>query len=302
MTTQLTATEIYSLPDEFRNKGELSAWAKMTRPGEHIDSFLEGAFFATHTGANNETETCMFVTDVANGRVLSITKNGVWRAVHETGSVIHSMRITPDGSHVAVDYDLGVLQLSEDSKISVISRGLENQPFLGLSDMCVAADGALWFTDSGRTSLSDPTGRVYCLRPDSELQLVLDCVPYPNGICLSHDEKWVYVAATRANQVWRFAASHADSGTPMVGTYLQLSGGLGPDGLATNKLGWLAVAQAQAGAAYVFDDRGVPIFTVRLPEGMWTTSVAFDSEVPEDLYITEAQTGTIFLANLSTTG
>ena len=91
MTTQLTATEIYSLPDEFRNKGELSAWAKMTRPGEHIDSFLEGAFFATHTGANNETETCLFVTDVANGRVLSITKNGVWHAVHETGSVIHSM-------------------------------------------------------------------------------------------------------------------------------------------------------------------------------------------------------------------
>ena len=302
MTTQLTATEVYSLPDEFRNKGELSAWAKMTRPGEHIDSFLEGAFFAAQPSANNATETCLFVTDVANGRVLSITKNGVWQAVHETSSVIHSMRIMPDGSHVAVDYDLGVLRLSEGSKPSVISRGLENQPFLGLSDMCVASDGTLWFTDSGRTSLSDPSGRVYCLRPDSKLQLVLDCVPYSNGICLSPDEKWVYVAATRANQVWRFAASHADSGTPMVGTYLQLSGGLGPDGLATNKLGWLAVAQAQAGAAYVFDDSGDLVFTVRLPKGLWTTSVAFDSDVPEDLYITEAQTGTVFLANLSTTG
>ena len=91
MTTQLTATEIYSLPDELRNKGELSAWAKMTRPGEHIDSFLEGAFFAAQPSANNTTETCLFVTDVANGRVLSITKNGVWHAVHEANSVIHSM-------------------------------------------------------------------------------------------------------------------------------------------------------------------------------------------------------------------
>ncbi|MDE0981488.1 MAG: SMP-30/gluconolactonase/LRE family protein [Gammaproteobacteria bacterium] len=302
MTTQLTATEIYSLPDEFRNKGELSAWAKMTRPGEHIDSFLEGAFFAAQPDANDDTEKCLFVTDVANGRVLSIAKDGDWQVVHETGSAIHSMRIMPDGSHIAVDYDLGVLQLSKDSSISVISQGLENQPFLGLSDMCVASDGTLWFTDSGRTSLSDPAGRVYCLRPDSELQLVLDCVPYSNGICLSHNEKWIYVAATRANQVWRFAASHADLGTPMVGTYLQLSGGLGPDGLATNALGWLAVAQAQAGVAYVFDDRGDLIFTVRLPKGLWTTSVAFDSDAPEDLYITEAQTGTIFLANLSTTG
>jgi len=302
VTTQLTATRAYSLPDEFRNKGELSEWAKMTRPGEHIDSFLEGAFFARQPGVNNGAEICMIVTDVANGRVLSITKNGDWQVVHETGSAIHSMRIMPNGTHVAVDYDLGVLKLSEGSKISVISQGLENQPFLGLSDMCVAADGTLWFTDSGRTSLSDSTGRVYCMRSGSDLQLVLDCVPYSNGICLSCDEKWVYVAATRANQVWRFAASHATGGTPMVGTYLQLSGGLGPDGLATNKLGWLAVAQAQAGVAYVFDDRGDLIFTVRVPEGLWTTSVAFDNEAPTDLYITEAQTGTIFLANLQITG
>ena len=39
----------------------------------------------------------------------------------------------------------------------------------------------------------------------------------------------------------------------MVGTFIQLSGGLGPDGLASNSLGWLAVAQAQAGRSYLFD-------------------------------------------------
>ena len=54
-----------------------------------------------------------------------------------------------------------------------------------------------------------------------------------------------------------------------------MSGGLGPDGLATNNQGWLTVAQAQAGRAYVFDALGDLIAEVRLPEGLWTTSVTF---------------------------
>tara|TARA_B100001113_G_scaffold40573_1_gene28764 strand:- start:314 stop:814 length:501 start_codon:yes stop_codon:yes gene_type:complete len=164
--------------------------------------------------------------------------------------------------------------------------------------MDYAPDGALWFTDSGRTSLSDPEGRVYCLSPGGVLRLVLDCVPYSNGICFSPDGAWVYVAATRANQVWRFSSNLPTTGQPMVGVFLQLSGGLGPDGLATNEKGWLTVAQAQAGRAYVFDALGDPIAEVRLPEGLWTTSVTFHPDDQSKLYIVDAQTGTIFVANI----
>tara|TARA_B100000575_G_scaffold172778_1_gene138417 strand:- start:203 stop:703 length:501 start_codon:yes stop_codon:yes gene_type:complete len=164
--------------------------------------------------------------------------------------------------------------------------------------MAYAPDGALWFTDSGRTSLSDPKGRVYCLSPGGVLRLVLDCLPYSNGICFSPDGACVYVAATRANQVWRLSSNLPTTGQPMVGVFLQLSGGLGPDGLATNEQGWLTVAQAQAGRAYVFDALGDPIAEVRLPEGLWTTSVAFHPDDQSKLYIVDAQTGTIFVANI----
>ena len=208
------------------------------------------------------------------------------------------MRITPDGRHIAVDYRHGLIELTGQSDFNVLSTGLESQPFLGLSDMAYAPDGALWFTDSGRTSLSDPKGRVYCLSPGGVLRLVLDCLPYPNGICFSPDGAWVYVAATRANQVWRLSSNLPTTGQPMVGVFLQLSGGLGPDGLATNKQGWLTVAQAQAGRAYVFDALGDPIAEVRLPEGLWTTSVAFHPDDQFKLYIVDAQTGTIFVANI----
>ena len=84
----------------------------------------------------------------------------------------------------------------------------------------------------------------------------------------------------------------------MVGTYLQFSGGLGPDGLACNAHGWLAVAQAQAGRAYVYDAIGDLIAEVRLPRGIWTTSVTFHPDNPQKLIIVDAQFGGVFTCDI----
>jgi gluconolactonase len=257
-----------------------------------MHSFLEGAFF---DDARN-----LWLSDVPYGRVFCISPAGDWKVVHKFNGEPHSMRIAPDGRHIAVDYGRGLLELTGFDTFTTLSTGLADQPFLGLSDMAYGPHGTLWFTDSGRSSLSDQTGRVYCLSKMGELRLVLDCVPYSNGICLSPDGAWVYVAATRSNQVWRFSSKLPESGPPMVGTFIQLSGGLGPDGLATNSLGWIAVAQAQAGRAYVYDGLGDPLAEVRLPEGLWTTSVAFHPDNPAQLYITDAQMGAVFICNIPT--
>ena len=290
MTFELTAVPVFRLPEEYRHMGEPSAWAKMTRPGQSMHSFLEAAFF--------DADGNLWLSDVPYGRIFKVSPEGHWSLAHQIDGEPHAMRITPDGRHIAVDYRHGLIELTGQSDFNVLRTGLESQPFLGLSDMAYAPDGALWFTDSGRTSLSDPKGRVYCLSPGGVLRLVLDCLPYPNGICFSPDGAWVYVAATRANQVWRLSSNLPTTGQPMVGVFLQLSGGLGPDGLATNKQGWLTVAQAQAGRAYVFDALGDPIAEVRLPEGLWTTSVTFHPDDQSKLYIVDAQTGTIFVANI----
>lgn len=288
----LTAQPFTVLPEALRHQGEPSAWAKMTRPGQDMHSFLEGAFF---DDARN-----LWLSDVPYGRVFRVSPAGDWEVIHQFAGEPHSMRIAPDGRHIAVDYSRGLLELTAFDEYVALSTGLPDQPFMGLSDMAYGPDGRLWFTDSGRSSLSDPTGRVYCLSPNGDLRLVLDCVPYSNGICLSPDGAWVYVAATRANQVWRVSSKLPENGTPMVGTFLQLNGGLGPDGLATSSLGCLAVAQAQAGRAYVFDALGDPLAEVRLPEGLWTTSVVFHPDDPTKIYITDAQFGAVFTCEIPT--
>lgn len=287
----LTAEPFCALPDALHHKGEPSDWAKMTRPGLQMHSFLEGAFF--------DNDRNLWLSDVPYGRVFRITPNGAWHVEHQIKGEPHSMRLAPDGRRIAVDYRHGLVELTGTQSFDVLASGLPGQPFLGLSDMAFAPDGTLWFTDSGRSSLSDPVGRVYAYGPDQTLRLVLDNIPYSNGICLSPDGAWVYVAVTRANQIWRFSARLPANGFPMVGTFLQLSGGLGPDGLATNADGWLAVAQAQAGRAYVFNAMGDALAEIRLPEGLWTTSVAFHPDHPRRLFIVDAQNGAVFKADLS---
>lgn len=282
--TPLIAKPLTQLPDALHHTGEPTAWARMTRPGQPMHSFLEAAFYDA-TGN-------LWLSDVPYGRVFRISPQGKWEVVHQIDGEPHAMRVTENGTHLAVDYRHGLITLTGQSSFAPHPAGADTA-FLGLSDMTIGPDGAVWFTDSGRSSLSDPTGRVYRLQ-DGQLRQVLDCVPYANGIAVSPDNAWVYVAATRANQVWKFATRLPDAGPPMVGSYLQLSGGLGPDGLACNAHGWLAVAQAQAGRAYVFDALGDRIAEVRLPRGLWTTSVTFHPDDPLRLIIVDAQFGAVF--------
>lgn len=287
---RLTATLFTRLPDALRHRGEPSPWAKMTRPGQPMHSFLEAAFF--------DEAGDLWLCDVPYGRVFRIFPGGDWSLVHRIDGEPHAMRLMPDGRRLAVDYRRGLIQLTGEASFEVLSKGEPGRDFLGLSDMTLAPDGALWFTDSGRTSLTDPVGRVYRFGLEGDLRLVLDNVPYANGICLSPDGGFVYVAATRANQVWRLASRLPGDGKPMSGAFLQLSGGLGPDGLATNSRGWLAIAQAQAGRAHVVTALGDPVAEVRLPEGLWTTSVTFHPDDPQRLVIIDAEFGAVFTADL----
>ena len=286
MMLELTAVPLYTLPESFRHRGKPSAWAEMTRPGHKMHSFLEGAFF--------DVDQNLWLSDVPYGRVFRISPEGLWEVMYEIDGEPHSMRITKDGRHIAVDHRHGLIEFTGYDSFKVLSNGIDNQPFLGLSDMCLDDDGSLWFTDSGRSSISNPSGRVYRRCPKGTLRLLIDCVPYSNGICLSSDRNLVYVAATRANQVWQFSSRLPEVGQPMVGTFIQLSGGLGPDGLASNSLGWLAVAQAQAGRSYLFDKVGDRLAEIRLPKGLWTTSVAFHPNDDRLLYIIDAEHASIF--------
>ena len=284
MRLHLTAKLWTKLPDDLHYKGKPTDWVKMTRPGQNLHSFLEGPEF--------DEDGNLWVVDVPYGRIFKIDSDAGW-LLHKTyEGEPHSIKQKDDGNFVLTDYKNGLLGYDGIDGIKVLATEYRGEKFKGLSDLAIASNGDIWFTDSGRTSLSDPTGNVFCYKPDGSLIHVLDNVPYPNGIALSPDGKFVYCAATRANAVWRFMADYPDPKWPMVGTYIQMSGGLGPDGLAVHKNGSLAVAHAQAGRVYIYNIFGDTLAVIALPEGLWVTSLIFKED---SLYIVEAQTGSIYL-------
>lgn len=284
MTQFLTAQLWSRLPDDLHHRGEPNDWVKMTRPGQSLHSFLEGPEF--------DNDGNLWLVDVPYGRIFKIDSVGNWGLHHQYDGEPHSIKQKSDGNFVLTDYKNGLLEYDGEHEIKTL---IGPDQFKGLSDLTIAPNDDIWFTDSGRTSLTDPTGNVFRFKPDGEIIHVLNNVPYPNGISLSPDGKMVYVAATRANAVWRLLADYPETGFPMVGTYIHMSGGLGPDGLAVHKNGNLAVAHAQAGRAYVYNIFGDVVAQIDLPEGLWVTSLIFKNN---RLYIIEAQTGSVYIVDI----
>lgn len=284
------------LPDALRVKGRPSRWVEVNRQGAPTDCFLEGPSFDR---AGN-----LYVVDIPWGRVFRVAPDGTFTLVAEYDGEPNGLKIHRDGRIVMADYRRGLMQL--DPASGAVSPLLERdrlEPFKGLNDLVFARNGDLYFTDQGLTGLHDPSGRLYRLRASGRLEVVLDNVPSPNGVVLTPDEKTLYLAVTRGNCVWRVPLL-PDGSTMKVGVFVQLSGGLGggPDGMAMDRDGNLAVAHVGLGTVWQFSRLGEPRYRIPSAAGIATTNLAYGGADDRTLYITESETGTILTAQLDVPG
>ena len=76
----------------------------------------------------------------------------------------------------------------------------------------------------------------------------------------------------------------------------------GPDGLAVDEGGRLAVAHAGLGVVWIFSRLGEPQYRIDSCRGLLTTNVAYASSGNPALFITESETGSILRAPLPPAG
>ncbi|MGZ0190608.1 MAG: SMP-30/gluconolactonase/LRE family protein, partial [Alphaproteobacteria bacterium] len=219
---EINAEVFVSLPESFRRRGAVPEWAVINKGGEAVDCFLEGPVFDK---AGN-----LYFVDIAWGRIFRADPSGAVDLIAEYDGEPNGMKVMNDGSLLVADYKHGLMSIDPATgAVSEHCTRFRLERFKGINDLCVGADGTVWFTDQGQTGLQDPTGRIFRLRPDGALDCFLTGIPSPNGIVLSRNEKIVYIAVTRGNAVWR-APVMPDGAASKVGIFLQLSGGLGgPD-------------------------------------------------------------------------
>jgi gluconolactonase len=141
---------------------------------------------------------------------------------------------------------------------------------------------------------------VFRLAADGKLVCLLDTIPSPNGLVLNRSESVVFVAVTRANAVW-IVPMTGRGGVSKVGLFVQLPCP-GPDGMALGADGSIAVAHPGLGVAWLFSNRGIPLYRVESCAGPMVTNLAYGGEGQRWLYMTESHTGTILRAEMPSAG
>jgi gluconolactonase len=220
---KIEARRFTSLPAKYRRKRR-TAWSDPNRQGAPVDSFLEGPSF--------DRKGNLWCVDIPFGRVFRIDPKSEWELVVQYDGWPNGLKFHRDGRAYITDYRRGLLALDPKSgKIESVLETAFSEGFKGLNDLHFADNGDLYFTDQGQSGIADPSGRVYRLRASGELQRLVANAPSPNGITLNTKNNQVYVAVTRAQQVWRLPLMAG--GTPSkTGVAIQLSGGhAGPDGI-----------------------------------------------------------------------
>ena len=282
------------LPQGLRRTGIRSAWADANRGGAPTDSFLEGPVF--------DASGNLYVTDIPFGRIFRVDARGEWSQVAEYDGEPNGMKFLNERELVIADYKNGLMlcEIASGAVRPYLSRR-NSERFKGVNDLVFDSKGNLYFTDQGQTGMHDPTGRVYRLRPNGQLDLLLANAPSPNGLALSPDEKVLYLAVTRGNAVWRVPLLE-DGSVAKVGQFFTSYGPSGPDGMAVDQHGRVIVANPGLGYAWVLNPRAEPVIVLRSTEGMSLTNIAYGGAEHKTLYCTESVSGSILRADLDVPG
>ncbi len=287
----IEARVLTRLPDAFRQPRK-TAWSAANKPGQLIDCFLEGPSF--------DRQGRLWVTDIPNGRIFCIDTDLQWSLAAEYDGWPNGSAFHRDGSLWIADYRHGLLRLEPGaSQPQGVLEHRNSESFRGVNDLTFDCQGRCWFTDQGQSGLHEPSGRVYRLDLDGRLDVMLQNAPSPNGLALSPDESAIYLAVTRANAIWR--APLVGAGLSKMGHFQGFFGASGPDGLAVDEQGRLAVGHASLRGAFVLNALGEITHYVRSPVGATVTNLAFRPGTCQ-LVMVESQTGTILEADLPSPG
>jgi len=286
--TQIFAT----LPEELRIRNKTNELSKFV--GGEFDSFLEGPSFDRRGN--------LYCVDLVFGRIFRVDAEGAFQFIVQYDGEPNGLKIHRDGRLFIADRRHGIIVIDPTTKrIQNIVERYDLEPFKGPNDLVFSPAGDLYFTDQGMSDLVNATGRVFRLRADGRLDLLLDRLPSPYGIALDPSGRVLYVALTRANRIIKVPVL-PDGRLSRVLNFIQLSGGGGPDGIAVDSEGGLAVAHPLLGAVWLFDAKGQPTLRVNLCTGVLGTNVAYGGPDGRRLYITEAETGTIQVADVPISG
>lgn len=259
------------------------------------------------------------------GCVTWISRDGATRRmIARTGRPNGLARDRHGNIWVAETDQRALLKLSLDGSYERFADNCGGEKFLFLNDLALAPNGDIYLTDSGIAMEElapngelNPDwadlhydGRVYRIDPATgEVERIDNGIRFTNGIAFGPDGN-LYVAETLAGPTeglihrypWRDGRITGER--EVFGNVVDpdgLEGLRGPDGMKFGTDGNLYVA--------VFGQKNVTVLSPdgevvrRLPVGgAWPTNLVFGADGEKRIYVTEAETGTVYQLDAGTDG
>lgn len=187
--------------------------------------------------------------------------------------------------HACADKNSELWKISDNKKVSVISKGFDGKKFNGPNDLWIDARGGIYFTDPYykrpyRNYPEQPIKeqRVYYLTPDQkQLKVATEDLIKPNGIIGTPDGMSLYVADIEDNNTWKYTITEDGSLTNKT-----LFTNLGSDGMTLDDRGNVYLT---GDGVTVFNPKGEKILHIPVDKE-WTANVTFGGKDHCRLFIT----------------
>jgi len=266
----------------------------------HFEKFASCGKFLE--GINFDRNGRAWAVSLFSGEILEATKGQcVVRA--KTGGHANGARFHKDGRLFIADNTRGIITYDPATgAIAPFADKIGFEAMVNANDLVFDESGGLYVTVPGTSNFVDRSGKVvYFPAGSTRAMVVADRLPYPNGVALTPDGKYVNIGLYGDKTIITMpSVTNTDTKRgPFV--FARTEGGIGPDGMAMDASGRLYWANFFSGAIGVTDARGFILGYMRLPDdaGRWTTNLAFNDGW---LYLTEAEKGDIWRVKVTTRG
>lgn len=266
----------------------------------------------------------VIVVEIAAGRLTRVAPDGDKTVVAETGGGPNGAAIGPDGRcYVCNNGGMRFIEKGDDllpvpaedddtstgwidavdlatGAIETLYRECEGRPLIGPNDIVFDRSGGFWFTDHGKMRRNSRLrGAVYYAKADGSAIHRVVAMDSPNGIGLSPDEAWLYVAETHSGRLWAYALAapgeiaRIDGPAPWEHGRLLANppGYCLLDSLAVDGDGNVCVASIPHALQVIAAD-GTSVRRIEMPDLM-PTNICFDVRGEKRAYVTLSARGVL---------
>jgi gluconolactonase len=271
------------------------------RTAGDVDLLISG--FPTPEGPAFDREGNLYFVDWEASSIVKMTPDGVASEYFNTQGIPAGLAFHPDGSlWVADEGDNihGLLRIAPNGESSIVVNFYQGKPLNGANDLVFDENEIVYFSDPWGSSAENPIGAFYRFFPDGKFEQIDAGLAFPNGVALSADGQYAYLAETYRNRILRYQIN-GDGTTGPREHFADTAPPSGPDGMAFAANGELYVAHYGGGRVDIFDETGRQVDEIRIP-GANVTNVAFGGPENKTLVVTEVETGSLYTVPMSIAG